>query len=245
MYPAATLMPNIMPQNMSRDRIHLSPDGRWLFGVNSFRGPALDLYGIDSGQLVRRLTPEGLQGDWWPSGVWSGNRFYLYAHDANGMGRLWTVSPESTQLGPGETIAPFGSVSGCSNQSSRGIAASGGALFIYEEFGFKVDRRNACKGRVPGGAWRIDPAKGMQAKRIAPDRHFSALFTNLAGSELYGLCAESPNWNLPAELVRMDPSDGRILQSRQLDPGFWRVAMAPLRVVPSGDLYPSDFIGMR
>ncbi|MGA2596166.1 MAG: hypothetical protein ABSH09_04040 [Bryobacteraceae bacterium] len=242
-YDAATIMRNEMPKEMSNERLHLSPDGRWLFGVKSFQGPALDLYDIGRRQVVRRLTAEGLKGDWWPSGAWSGNRFYLYANDADGTGRLWAVSPESTQLGPGETIAPFGSVSGCSNPSPRGIAASGGALFIYEEFGFKVDRRNSCKEPVPGGAWMIDPAKGTQARQIAPTRHFSVLFTNLARSELHGLNIESPNWDVPAELVRMDPRDGRILQTRHLDRGFWRVAMAPLRVVPSGDLHPNGFIG--
>ena len=244
-YNSATLMPNKMPGDMSNDRFHLSPDGRWLFGVNSFHGPALDLYDINGGRLIRRLTPVGLKGDWWPSGVWSGDRFYLYANDGNGTGRLWTVSPESTQLGPGDAIAALGSVSGCSNQSPTGIAASGGAVFIYEEFGFKVDRRNGCKGQVPGGAWRIDPTKSIRGHQIAAGRHFSVLFANPAGSALYGLCTESPNWDLPAELVRMDPSDGRILQSRHLDAGFWRIAMAPLRVVPSGDLHPSGFTGTR
>ena len=244
-YLATALAHRGIPSDMRNDRLHLSPDGRWLLGVKTFRGPALDVYDVARGQVVRQLTPEGLEGDWWPTGTWSGDRFYLYAANGTGSGRLWTVSPESAQLGTGVTVAPFGQLSGCSEQSSKGIAASAGAVFIYEEFGFKVDRRNECAGRVPGGAWIVDPATGRLTRQIASDLHFSALVSDRAGSELYGLSAEGPNWELPAKLVRIDPNDGRIRQSRRLDPGFWRVAMAPLRTIPSGDVRAHGFVGIR
>jgi hypothetical protein len=244
-YLAAALTPNGIPRDMSNDRLHLSPDGRWLFGVKSFRGPSLDVYDVARGQVVRQLVPEGLERDWWPTGTWFGDRFYLYAANGTGSGRLWTVSPETTQLGAGAAIAPFGHVSGCTDQSSKGIIASAGNLFVYEEFGFKVDRRNRCAGRVPGGAWVVDPATGQLTRQIAPNLHFSALVADRTGSELYGLSAEGPNWELPAELVRMDASDGRTLQSRHLDPGFWRIAVATLRIVPSGDVRPNGLVGMR
>jgi hypothetical protein len=233
---ATALSPNGIPRDMRNDRLHLSPSGRWLFGVKSFRGPALDVYDVGRGQVVRQLTPEGLDGDWWPTGVWSGDRFYLYAASGNGSGRLWSVSPETTQLGAGATVAPLGRLSGCSDQSPKAITAAAGNLFVYEEFGFKVDRRNECEGLVPGGAWAVEPATGQLIRQIAPDLHFSALLSDQAGSELYGLSPGGRNWELPAQLVRIDPSDGRILRSRYLDPGFWRIAIAPLRVVPSGDV---------
>jgi hypothetical protein len=235
-YNAIAFTPNGIPRDMSNDRLHLSPDGRWLFGVKSFRGPTLDVYDVGRGQVVRQLTPEGLDGDWWPTGIWSGDRFYLYAANRNGSGRLWSVSGEMPQLGVGATIEPIGPVSGCSDQSSKSITAAAGNLFIYEEFGFKVDRRNECAGRVPGGAWVVDPATGKLARHIAPDLHFSALLSDQVGSALYGLSPGGPNWELPAQLVRIDPNDGRILGSRYLDPGFWRMAIAPLGVVPSGDV---------
>ena len=244
-YGAASLTPNGIPKDMSNDRLHLSPGGRWLFGVRSFRGPALDVYDVGRGQVVRQLSPEGLEGDWWPTGIWSGEQFYLYAANGQGSGRLWSVLPETPQLGAGATVAPLGRLSGCSDQSSKALAAAAGKLFIYEAFGFKVDRRNQCAGRVPGGAWEVEPATGQLIRQIAPGLHFSALFADQAGSELYGLSAESPNWELPARLVRIDPSDGRILQSRYLDPGFWRVAIAPLRIVPSGDVRARVLIGIR
>jgi hypothetical protein len=222
--------------DMRNDRLHFSPDGRWLFGVKSFRGPVLDMFDVAYGQVVRQLTPEGLEGDWWPTGTWSGNRFYLYASNLTGAGRLWPVSPEMTELGAGTAIAPFGRISGCAGQSLRAIVASAGNLFIHEQFGFKLDRRNGCAGSVPGGAMVVDPATGQVTREIAPNLHFSALVSDRTGSELYGLSAEDPNWELPAELVRIDPNDGRIMQSRHLDRGFWRMTVAPLRVVPSGDV---------
>ena len=244
-YLAAALTPNGIPRDMSNDRLHLSPDGRWLFGVRSFRGPALDVYDVGRGQVVRQLTPEGLEGDWWPAGIWSGDHFYLYAFNGKGPGWVWSVSPETLQLGAGAAVAPIGRLSGCQDESSKAIAASAGHLFIYEEFGFKMDRRNQCAGRVPGGAWVVDPATGQLTRQIAPDLHFSALLPDQAGAELYGLSSESPNWELPARLVRIDPSDGRILQSRYLDPGFWRVAIAPLRIVPTGDVRAKVLAGIR
>jgi hypothetical protein len=240
-YPATGLPPRGIADSMRNDRLHLSPDGRWLFGVKSFRGPALDMYDFGGGQVVRQLIPAGLQGDWWPTGTWSGDRFYLYAADYTGSGRLWTVSPETTQLDAGATIAAFGQLSGCSSQSSQAIAASAGDLFIYEEFGFNIDRRNQCGTAVPGGAWVVDPGTGQVIRQIAPDLHFSVLVPDLTGSELYGLSAEGPDWGLPAELVRIEPRSGRILESRHLGPGFWRLTVARLRAVPAGDVHPVAF----
>jgi hypothetical protein len=86
-YLATALSSGAIADSMSNDRLHLSLDGRWLFGVKSFRGPALDVYDLASGQVVRQLSPAGLQGDWWPTGTWSGDRFYLYAANYTGSGR--------------------------------------------------------------------------------------------------------------------------------------------------------------
>jgi hypothetical protein len=243
-YPAATLTPNGIPRGMVNDRLHLSPGGRWLVGVRSFLGPALDVYDVGRGQVAGQLTPEGLEGDWWPTGVWSGDRFYLYAASSDGSGRLWNVAPETPQLGDGVFVAPIGRLAGCPDQSSKAMAAAAGMLLLYEEFGFKLDRRNRCAGSVPGGAWVVDPATGELTRRIAPDMHFAALLPDQEGSRLYGLSPGGPNWERP-QLVRIDLSDGRILQSRDLDPGFWRIAIAPLRSIPSGDVHATLASGMR
>ena len=206
-YLAATLAPNGIPRELRDDRLHLSPGGRWLFGVKSFRGPALDVFDVGRGQVVRRLTPEGLEGDWWPTGTWSGDRFYLYAADSNGSGRLWSVFADTQQLGEGATVPPIGRLPGCTDQSSKAVPAAGGNLFLYEEFGFKVDRRNSCAGRVPGGAWMVDPATGQLIRHIAPDLHFSALLPDQAGSALFGLSPGGTNWESPSQLMRIDPTD--------------------------------------
>ncbi len=240
-YSAAALNLNGFPEDMNNGRLHLSPDGRWLFGVRSFRGPALDMYDAAQGHVLRPLSPQGLEGDWWSTGTWSGDRFYLYAANNKGTGRLWSVSPEKPSLDAAVAVAPLGHVSGCSDQSSKGIAAAAGNLFLYEEFGFKLDRRNPCRAEVPGGAWVVDPATGQLLRQIAPDLHFSVLLSDQTRSQLYGLSAEDPNWQLPAQLVRIDPSDGRILQSRHLDPGFWRMAIAPVRNAPRDDVHAKIF----
>lgn len=242
-YAASKLTPRGIPRDMTGDRLHLSPDGRWLFGVRSFRGPALDMYDVGGGRVIRQLQPPGLEGNWWPAGAWSGSHFYLYAANDQGTGRLWNVAPEASGLGPGVSIAPPGWVPGCATPSLRTIVAVAGSLFLYEEFGFKLDRRNQCAGAVPGGAWLIDAATGQLTRQIAPDLHFSTLLPDEGGGVLYGLSAEAPNSSLPIQLVRIDPGDGRILQSRTLDPGYWRIALATLRVIPSGDVHatPGDF----
>ena len=239
------LSPNGIPRSMGNDHLHLSPGGRWLFGVRSFRGPALDIFDVALGQVVRQLPPEGLEGDWWPTGIWSGDRFYLYAAGANGSGRLWSVAPDALQLGTGAIVPPIGHLLGCRDQSTKAMVAAAGTLFIYEEFGFKVDRRNKCSGEVPGGAWAVDPATGELTRHIAPDLHFSALLSDQVSAQLYGLSPGSPTWELPAQLLRIDPSDGRVLKSRYLDPGFWRLAIAPLRTVPFGDTRASDLVEIK
>lgn len=48
-------------EGMSNDRLHVSPDGHWLFGVRNFRGPALDMYDLVQGNIVRQLVPTGLE----------------------------------------------------------------------------------------------------------------------------------------------------------------------------------------
>jgi hypothetical protein len=222
------------PAEMRNDRLHFSPDGRWLFGVRSFRGPVLDVYDLTGGKLVRQLSPSGLAGDYRPTGIWSGDQFYLYAANDHGDGRLWAVSPDTPKLGPGITVAPLGPVPGCSDQGSNSLAASGGKLFLYEQFGFKVDRRIGCAGQIPGGAWIVDGATGQLVTRISQDLHFSVLFAEPNGSDLYGLAVEGTNWESP-RLVRIDPVDGHIILSRTLDSGFWRVAIAPVRMAPSGE----------
>jgi hypothetical protein len=223
-----------LPREMGNDRLFVSSDRHWIFGVSFFQGYTLDIYDAETKKIIRRLTPQGLTGNWWPAGVWAGDQFYLYAANAEGAALLWTISPETTELGAGLPVASFGQVAGCSD-APKSIVASAGNVFLYEDFGFKVDRRNQCAGPVPGGAWLVDTSTGKLIRQIAPEVHFSELLSNPASSQLYGLSVENAQWASP-RLVQIDSSDGTVLKSRALDPGFWRVAIAPLSLTPSGDV---------
>jgi hypothetical protein len=226
-YPATALSASGVIRGMSNSQLHLAPDGRWLFGVRSFRGPALDIYDVVRGEMVRSLTPPRSE-DVWPSGTWAADRFYFFAATRDGTGRLWNVGPETTRLEEGVAVARSGQVPGCLEPATKGITAAGGKLFIYERFGFKGDRRRYCAGQIPGGAWMINPATGSLLDQIVPDEHLITLVGDRAGSILYGLAS--------AKLLRIDPRDGRVLKSRVLDTEFLRIATAPIRVVPTGDV---------
>jgi hypothetical protein len=224
---------------MRNDRVHRSPDGHWLFGVKSFPSPALDVYDAVQGIFVRQLVPAGLEGDWHPTGTWSGDRFYLYASKGDGSAaRLWIVSPDTTDLGAGVAVEPFVHPSGCNASSfaSEQIAASGNALFIYEAFGFILDRRAGCPNLIPGGAWEIDPSNGRLLRQITPELHFSALVSDKVEPVLYGLSNGGQEWKDPVQLVSIDARDGKVLQLRTLDRDFWHISIAALRKAPRGDV---------
>jgi hypothetical protein len=120
-------------------------------------------------------------------------------------------------------------------ESLTGLAAASGNLFLYEMFGWKLDRRTNCFG-VQGGAWIVEPSSGRLLAHVAPDLHFSELIADREKGELYGISAGDPNWRSGIELVRMDAQDGRILQSRTLEDDYWRIAFAPLRTVHAADV---------
>ena len=219
-------------------RFLLSPDGRWLFGIRSFRGPALETFDLKNGSAFRELTPPGPadnSGTNGADGVWSGDHFYFYAANGTKGGRLWTVSPGAEQLGPGVEVAEFGDVPGCRERAPvvKAIAAAGANLFVYEPFGGKSDRTHGCVTLVPGGAWIVDAATGKLTRQIAPEFHLSRLIADRSGRELYGL-AENGG---PAQLVRIDARDGTVLKSRNLDPGIYTLSTAALRLPPAGDVH--------
>jgi hypothetical protein len=234
-YPAAALGAAGI-QGMSDDRLHLSPDRKLLFGVRNFRGPALDVYDLSRGQIVRSLAPEGTSTLHGAAGIWAGNRFYFYAASSDGGGLLWTLTPESTQLGAGVVVPAFPD-SSCTAGFAMGIAASGSSLFLYEMFGLKVDRRRQCGEELAGGAWVVDPTTGRLLSQVAPKLHFSELISNPAGSELYGLTSDHADSPGPVTLVRIGASTGQVLQSRTLDADYWWIATARLKVVPAGNVH--------
>ncbi len=243
-YPAATLMPGGPTRDFtiaSRNaRLLLSPDGRWLFGVRSFRGPALETFDLNHGAAFRELTPAGRDpsGTNWANGAWSGDHFYFYAADGTNSGRLWTVSPGTEQLGVGVEVAAFGDVPGCRQGApvATALTAAAGSLFIYEPFGNKSDRSLDCPN-APGGAWIVDSATGQLTGQIAPGFHFNRLIAARGGHDIYGLDPGNVSWTGPVRLVRMDARNGTILKSVTLDPGVCTIATAALRSAPAGDVH--------
>ena len=211
------------------DRWQVSPNGRWWFGLRD--GPALDLYNVARGPVTRSLAATGGDEPWSSKGTWMADRFYVFATD-HGSGRLWTLTPESTQLGAGVSIPEPGQVPGCQSDALMDVIAAGDRLLIYEVFGSKIDRRDRCDD-VPGGAWIVDPATGRLAAQVASDLHFWMLIPNRAGSEVYGITSEVPGTKAPAQLIRLDIQSGKVLQYRSLDSDYWWITTAPLRFLPA------------
>jgi hypothetical protein len=212
------------------DRWQSSPDGHWWFSLSS--GPAVDLYDVARGEMTRSFAT-GLNEFWWSRGTWLANRFYVYAtHD--GSGRLWILSPESTQLGDGIPVQQSDQVPGCSHETLTEMTAIGDRLLMYEIFGSKIDPRERCDD-APGGAWIMEPATGQLTRLVASTLHFWQLVPNRSGSEVYGITSEAPNTQAPAYLVRIDGHSGNVLQSRLLDSDYWWIAFAALEVIPSGN----------
>jgi hypothetical protein len=196
----------------------------------------VELYDPAHGKFVSYLAPAGL-GQWaWRNGIRLDDRFLFYAAKEDGSGaRLWSVPPGATELGEGVSVEPFTKVSGCSSIIGAALVGAADNLFLYEMFGWKLDRRTECSG-VPGGAWIVDPSSGTLLAHVAPDLYFSELVADREEGELYGISVGDPNWRSGVELVRMDAQGGTILQSRILENDFWRIAFAPLRGVPQADV---------
>jgi hypothetical protein len=231
-YTAASIAESATVKDTGTDQLHLSPDREWLFGVRNFRGPVLDVYDLAGGQLARSLTPGGDGAYSWANGIWDGDQFYFYALSHDGAGRLWTVAPDSAQLGAGVAVPALNT--SCPGDYYAGMASAAGRLFVYQTFGGKVDPIRECGEQTPGGAWVIDPATGRVLDRVAPELQFSKLIASRSGSELYGLTFGHNNSQTPVTLVRIDARTGRLLQTRTLHTDAWWITEAQLSVVPAG-----------
>jgi hypothetical protein len=195
---------------------------------------AVDFYDPAQGKFVRYLAPSGLSQGWWRNGIRVDDQFVFYASKDDGSAaRLWSISPHGTPVSV--PVESFADVPGCSSSAETGLAASSGNLFLYEMFGWKLDRRTNCLG-VPGGAWIVYPSSGSLLTHVAPDLYFSELIADREKGELYGLSVGDPGWGSGVELVRMDAQNGTILRSRVLESDYWRIAVVPLRGIPAGDV---------
>ena len=243
--PATLKLENEVPTSERSDygACLVSPDGRWCFRLKSFRGPALETVDLRESGHARELIPPGLpeensEGNWSATGVWSGDRFYLYVARPNDPGLLWTVLPGTEVLGAGLGVAPFSEAPGCRQRLpvAKGLVAAGGNIFLYEPFGSKADRTLSCEMALPGGAWMVDIATGRLANQIASEFHFSRLIADRSGSTLYGVVLGKADWNGPVRLVRLDGRDGKLMRSRTFAPGVLQIAIGPLGKIPVGDV---------
>ena len=236
-FPSASLSPNGPIKGIHDSMLHFSPDGQWAFGVRGYQGPVLEVFDMTRGKLVRELTPPQSEGEVRASGGWAGEHFYFIAGSKENSGHLWMVSPDTIELGAGVPVDDYGEASSCTHPAFSELLAAGDKVFLYEPFGFKVDRRVRCHIPVPGGVWMIDPATGRQAGRTAIGLHFSTVVADRTGTFLYGLASEALNQDGPGQLLRIDAKDGHVLKWRSIAPGFFRMTVAPISSVPTGDVF--------
>jgi len=213
------------------DRWQVSPDGRWWFGLRD--GPALDLYDVANAKIARSFAAPSNSGQpAWATGAWLGNQFYVYAK-VEDSARLWTLSPDSSELGDGVVIPDLNQSPVCSFEDIAQLIAASHRLLLYEVFGGKVDRRFRCPS-VPGGVSVLDPATGNLTATLASERHFWTLVPNADGSEFFAITSEEESMQTSANLLRISAKTGQILQQRTLGSGYSWLANASLQSVPPG-----------
>jgi hypothetical protein len=210
--------------------LHPSPDGRWLLGVTNSPAPSVDVFDVGRGVLARRIAiPSG------PAmGAWAGDRFYVYSHDESG-GKLWRVNPESTELPAAKSVHLPDLHGDCTQGVLLMMAGSQNRLFIAEAFGFKLDRRRACAQEARGGIYVIDASSGGVADYINEAVYVNRMAAARDGHELFVMDSSGPDED-GIRLLRIDSTSGRVLASRESQPGVWNLALAniPAALIPRG-----------
>lgn len=201
--------------------LHPSPNGRWLFGTNTFGGSTLDIFDMQRSVLLRRIPvpSEGTLG-----GTWLGSCFYLYAQDRTRR-HLWKVSVDQTELDEGSTVQlPGVSDSDVAFGSAVGV---NGHLLLYERFGTKLDRRSSLSTAPAGGIYEVDPASGSVISSLVPELHFSVVKADALGEKIFGIDVASENW-AAVHLVKVDRQSGHVDAARELAPNVWNIDLAEI-----------------
>ena len=223
------ILPSIAPGVYA---LRFSPDGRLLFGVTNFPMPALDILDFDRRKLVQRFTfPQDLT----VVGAWVNDAYYLYGYH-KGTGQLWRVKADNSALeGPVKIDFPD-LASECKMELQEMIGTSG-RLFLYEQFGSKLDRRDGCAIEIPGGLLSVDPQTGGILAHLAADFHFASLISGADGKELYGIDVRDTTWT-SVGLVRLSAITGEVLARRNLTSDVWFIDLAtvPSELVPNGSV---------
>jgi hypothetical protein len=207
-----------------------SPDGRWLFGVTNSPKPSLDIFDVNSGTLARRLPlPAGPV-----TGTWAGDRFYLFAYSDRGLGQLWSVKPQYTELSQTMLVALPDLHGACNEPLPLMLAGAPDRLFLAEAFGFKVDRRLNCRD-AGDGIYVIHPSSG-RVEHIAPSVRVNRMAVSPNGRDLYVIHSSDPGPQRNVRLLHIDIGTGRVLQNVALGGGDWNLALAhiPPALIPYG-----------
>ena len=219
-------------------RLLPSPDSRWLFGITYSQrghGPSLDIFDIENKVLVRRLP---VSNDPLPQGIWLGDQFFLYADDGN-QGKLWRVTPETTELDTPLKIS-IPDLSPGKQTIRRTLIAGGKHLFLYEGFGGKLSRSRDGNQEIPGGVFSIEPSSGKIVDHLSRSAHFAKIIASADGQWLYGIDLATTEWSGPARLLKLDASNGAIMAERALEQDVWFISLAklPASAIPQGAIQP-------
>jgi len=211
--------------------LHPSPDGRWLMGITNWKGPAVDIFDVAAGAMVQHIELPNQSS----SGAWAGNHYLLYGFDGH-QGTLWMLTPESTSLGAGLQVA-IPDVPG--NCQPHNLAVGGEHLFLYELYGGKLDARDDCGTKAPGGVFEIEAARGTVISHLAPSLNFGRLAVSADGEHLYGISI-SGGWT-GIRLVEIERKTGEVVAEQRLEDDVWNIATAriPAGLVPRGYVIPA------
>ena len=212
--------------------LRFSPDGRLLFGASNFPSPTLDVLNFSERKLVRRFhLPQGLT----ILGAWVGNDYYLYGY-RQATGQLWRVKAEGSALEIPVKISFPDAAPKC-ELHDQALLGAGSRLFLFEQFGGKLDRRAGCTKGVPGGVFTVDPQTGRMITHLASELHFAQLIASADGKELYGVDVSDPSWTSVA-LVRLNAATGQPLAKRDLASDVWYIDLAtiPQELVPRAQM---------
>lgn len=219
-----------------------SPYRRWLFGITYQPSPSLDIFDLKTNTLPRSLA---IPGNPKLNGAWVGNTYYLLGY-GKGKGTLWSVTPATEKLADAKPVNLRELGGDCRLPGSKAKeplmlqppVSAGGRLYVYEGFGYKLDRRD-CANPPSGGLYVIDPSSGAVVGRLAASLYFLRIVANCDGTELYGIEVGPRLVKDAPRLIRLDARTEKILASREMDGGMAvQLALAYLydSLIPRGEV---------
>jgi len=232
-YDAATLIRLPTMKAPGAYNLQPSPDGRWLLGVTNSPKPSVDIFDMKARAMVRQLPiPAGPV-----TGAWAWDHFYVFSYSFAGVGQLWSVKPDNSELPPAKQIALPDLHGACHEPVLLMLVGAPDRLFLAEAFGFKVDRRLACPDAAHGGVYVIQPSTGRVGP-IAPWLRAKRMVVTPDGGDLYVIHSSDPNPLANPVLLHIDTRTGNVRSNTALEDGDWNLALAhvPPSLIPHGNV---------